>query len=159
MKVEQVMQQAVHTCRPAETLNTAAQMMWDHDCGCVPVVDAGDCVIGMITDRDICMAAYTCGESLRSLRIEDAMSKQVCTCRGDDTVAHAEEMMRANQVHRLPIVDAAGRLIGILSLNDLAQQARRENAAKRRDVAFAAVGETLEGVCRPRHPHAVAAAA
>jgi len=159
MKVEQVMRQPVKTCRPEDTLNTAAQIMWEHDCGCVPVVDTEDRVVGMITDRDICMAAYTRGEPLLSLRVGDVMSKHLCTCRGDDTVANAEQMMRANQVHRLPIVDAADRLIGILSLNDLAQEARRETGAKRHEVTFTAVGETLEGVCRPRHPHVIAAAA
>jgi len=159
MKVAQVMKQRVKTCRPQDTLNTAAEIMWDHDCGCVPVVDTEGHVVGMITDRDVCMAAYTKGEPLRTLRIQDAMSKTVSTCRADDTVANAERMMRASHVHRLPVVDAADHLVGILSLNDLAQEAQLEVAARKREVTFAEVGETLEAVCKPRHPRVIAAAA
>jgi predicted transcriptional regulator len=82
MKVEQVMKQAVQACRRGDALNTAAQIMWEHDCGCVPVVDTENRVIGMITDRDICMAAYTRGEPLQTLRVETAIVERWCSpCR------------------------------------------------------------------------------
>ena len=159
MKVAQVMRQEVKTCHLQDTLNTAAEAMWDHDCGCVPVVDTEGHVIGMITDRDVCMAAYTQGRPLRALRVQDAMSKTVWACRAEDTVADAERIMRANQVHRLPVVDAGDRLIGILSLNDLAQEAGDEVGAKKREITFVEIGETLEAICKPRAPRTMAAAA
>jgi CBS-domain-containing membrane protein len=159
MKVAQIMTQEVKTCRAGDTLETAAQLMWEHDCGCLPVIDGEDHVVGMITDRDICMAAYTQGTPLRPLQVGATMSQTVCTCRAEETVAHAERMMRASQVHRLPVVDAAEHLVGVLSLNDLAQEARRESEADKRQVTFAQVGETLEGVCRPPRRRVVVAAA
>jgi CBS domain-containing protein len=159
MKVEQLMRQQVRTCHAKDTLNTAAQIMWDHDCGSVPVVDGEDHVIGMITDRDICMAAYTQGGSLRALQVKDAMSKTVSACQPKDTLADAERMMRANQVHRLPVLDAGARLAGILSLNDLAQEAGNEMGAKKPEIAFADVGETLGAICKHRASRAIAVAA
>lgn len=159
MKVEQLMKQQVRTCHAQDTLSTAAQIMWDHDCGCVPVVNGDGRVIGIITDRDICMAAYTQGGALRALQVQDAMSKTVSVCKAQDTLADAERMMRANQVHRLPVVDAANRLVGILSLNDLAREAGHESSAKKHEVGFAEIGQTLEAVCRPRGPRTIAVAA
>ena len=156
MKVAQVMKHAVWTCQAADTLDRAAQIMWDNDCGCVPVVEGDRHVIGMITDRDICMAAYTQGAPLRSLQVRDAMSKSVCACNGGDEVAEAEKIMRTHQVHRLPVLDAFGHLIGILSLNDLAQEAARGTAAKKRDLSLAGIGATLNGICRPRPSRSVA---
>jgi len=159
MKVEQVMKQAVQACHAHDSLERAAQLMWDHDCGCVPVVDNAEHVVGMITDRDVCMASYTKGGTLRELRVEDAMSKKVCVCREGDRVENAERMMSANQIHRLPIVDADGHLVGILSLNDLAQEAGREGAKKKAEVTFSDVGQTLGSICRPRGSRAIAVAA
>jgi CBS domain-containing protein len=159
MKVEQVMRQQAKTCHAQDTLNTAAQIMWDHDCGCVPVVDGDGCVVGMITDRDICMAAYTQGGPFCALQVQDAMSKTVCACHPQDTVVDAERIMRANQVHRLPVIDGGGHLVGILSLNDLAQEAAREMAARKREITFAEVGETLGAVCHPRRSGTIAVAA
>jgi CBS domain-containing protein len=159
MKVEDVMQHKVETCHAEDTCNTAAKMMWDHDCGCVPVVDAEGHVIGMITDRDICMAAYTRGMPLDAVQVQDAMSTAVCACHPQDSLADAERMMRANQVHRLPVIDASGRIVGILSLNDLAQEAGREAGTRKRAITFGEVGETLGMVCRPRGARSIEVAA
>jgi CBS domain-containing protein len=150
MQVEQVMQRDVKTCRADDTLNTAAQLMWDHDCGCVPVVDGEGHVVGMLTDRDVCMAAYTRGMPLDAVQVSDAMSHSVSACQPQDTLADAERMMRENQVHRLPVIDAGGRIVGIVSLNDLAQEAGRETMAKKRAISFGDIGQTLAAVCRPR---------
>ena len=159
MKVEQVMQRDVKMCRADDTLNTAAHIMWNHDCGCVPVVDRDGHVVGMITDRDICMAAYMRGMPLEAVQVQDAMSHTVSACHPQETVAAAERMMRDNQVHRLPVIDAAGRLVGIVSLNDLAQEAGRDMMTKKRAITFGEVGETLAAVCRPRSARRVNAAA
>jgi CBS domain-containing protein len=131
--------------------------MWDNDCGCVPVQDTEGRVIGMITDRDICMAAYLQGGSLRALQVSSAMAKQAFTCRGDDTVAQAEAIMREHQVRRLPVLDSNGHLAGILSLNDIAIEAGHETASKKKEVTFVEAGQTLEAVCKPRNGHALTA--
>lgn len=158
MNVGQLMTQNVRACRPEDTLQAAAQIMWDCDCGCVPVVDADRRVQGMLTDRDICMAAYTQGGPLRALYVSNAMSKQVYSCRAEDTLEAAEEVMRTHQVRRLPVVGAGGRLVGIISLNDLARGAERELPAKRRKVKIDDIGKTLAAICKPRLPRAATAA-
>jgi CBS domain-containing protein len=109
-------------CATHNTLNTAAQNMWDNDIGCVPVVDKDRRVVGMLTDRDVCMAAYIQGAPLTGLLVTSAMSKQVFSCAPDDDIAAAEKLMREKQVRRLAVIDAQGRLAGIISLNDIARE-------------------------------------
>ena len=77
MKVEQLMSRDVKTCQATEMLNRAAQLMWENDCGCVPVVDEDGRAVGMITDRDVCMAAYTQGRLLDALPVASAMDSIV----------------------------------------------------------------------------------
>jgi CBS domain-containing protein len=118
--------------------------MWEHDCGVLPVVDDKDRVRGVITDRDICMSAYTRGHRLSDLRVANSMSPTVVSCQPDDDVAVAAQRMAEHAVRRLPVVDDKGRIQGIVSLNDLARAGARD-----RDVAKAA-SSVLELVCRPR---------
>lgn len=159
MKVEQLMTRTVRTCGPRDTLNQAARIMWETDCGCVPVVEGDGRVIGIVTDRDICMAAYTRGLPLWALQVDGAMAHQVHTCRPGDTLAAATRTMRANQLRRLPVVDEAGVLVGLLSLRDLAVEAAREHGRRRAEVSSEEVAETLGAVCQPRGEHALAPAA
>jgi CBS domain-containing protein len=121
--VRAIMTESVCSCSPDDDLNTAAQRMWDEDCGVVPVVDAGGKLAGIITDRDVCMAAYTKGLSLAAIRVKDVMARHVHTCKAEDTLARAATLMADAQVRRLPVVDAEGRLIGIVSLADIARGA------------------------------------
>jgi CBS domain-containing protein len=130
-----------HVCGPLDSLNRAAQIMWDHDCGCVPVVDANHAPIGMITDRDVCMAAYTRGERLSAIPVDSAYSRPAITVHDDDVVQHAEDLMRGYQVRRLPVIDNSGRVIGLFSIHDLAHQAA---------IGPERVRELLACICRPR---------
>jgi len=122
MHVRELMRTDVVSCGPEEPLDIAARAMWEQDIGVLPVVDREQRVVGMITDRDICMAAYTTGRELRALRVAGAMSKQVVSCAPGDSIGLAAERMRRHQVRRLPVV-SDGRLVGILSLNDYANAA------------------------------------
>lgn len=153
MKVQDFMTHGVRTVRPGDALNTAAQTMWEADCGCVPVVDQDSRVVGVLTDRDICMAAFTRGLPLTEIRVDSTMATQVHSCRPGDTVSAAEQTMRARQVRRLPVIDDQGRLVGILSLNDIAIEAAREREYKQRDVSVDEVTLTLAAVCAHRTPH------
>ena len=123
MNVSDLMTREVVSCAANDTLDRAAQIMWDHDCGAVPVVDGDKRVIGMITDRDICMAAYTRGHSLRNIVVSSTMSKSVQAVRETDRIETAHDAMRKANVRRLPVLDHAGRLAGILSINDLIHSA------------------------------------
>lgn len=144
-QVGEIMSRSVATCRPEEPLHRAAQLMWERDCGCIPVVDSAGKVAGFITDRDICMAAYTRGKSLSEVPIGEVMSRKVVTCRSDEPIAVAEAMMRSHQVRRLPVVDN-GRVVGLLSLNDLALAIDRHRASAE------SVAETLAAIDRHRAP-------
>jgi CBS domain-containing protein len=159
MIVERLMSRDVSTCHPEQSLSETARIMWEHDCGCVPVVadDGSGRLAGIITDRDICMSAYFQGRRLQDLCVADAMSREVRTCRADDSVAEAEATMRSAQVRRLPVVDEGERLVGLISLSDLAREAARQHGSKRREVSDADVGNTLAAISRPRQIAARAA--
>jgi CBS domain-containing protein len=153
------MKKNVRCCPSGSSLNDAAQIMWERDCGFVPVVDADGStrVVGVVTDRDLCMAAYTRGQSLKEIRVDGVMSRDVQCCHADDSVARAEAVMQAAQVRRLPVVDQAGQLLGVISLSNIAQEAAREHGSKRIRVTDAEVGETLARITQPRElPEATA---
>lgn len=159
MKVQQLMTKAVSSCLPEDRANEAARIMWERDCGFVPVVESRETqrVVGVVTDRDICMAAYTRNRPLDQIRLRELMSDGVRACRGGDDVAQAEQTMREAQVHRLPVLDDVGQLLGVISLADVAREARREGGGRRREVTTEEIGETLAAICRPREIAAVAA--
>ena len=152
MKVEDLMTKSVRTCRPEDSLNHAAQIMWDYDCGAVPVVssDGEGCLVGMITDRDVSMAAYTRGRTLAEIPVREVMARELQCCEPSNTVAEAELVMRRAQVRRLPVVDGSGHIVGLLSLADLAREAARERGSKRPAVRDKEVAETLASICEPR---------
>jgi CBS domain-containing protein len=149
MKIKDLMTTDPRTCHPNDSLNDCADIMWRHDCGVVPVVDDERRVVGMITDRDVCMAAYHEGKTLNELRVQNSMSRQIRACSPDDKVADAEQIMRTHQIRRLPVVDGANRLMGIVSLNDIARTASAEAHQRRREVTNEEVGSTLASISEP----------
>jgi CBS domain-containing protein len=153
MKVEQLMKREVKVCSAADSLNRAAQLMWEADCGCVPVISSnGDgALVGIVTDRDIAIAAYTQGKPLAEIPVSVAMAKKVIACHTGDGLRHAEALMRQNRVRRMPVLDQNHRVAGILSLNDIALEAQREKAGGRpQEVTADDVAETIAAVCEPR---------
>ncbi len=146
MRVQEIMAKDVWACRPDESLAAAAKIMWDRDVGTVPVVAADGKLVGILTDRDICMSAYLTGALLGSIPASHAMSSKVFCARPGQTIESAEELMRSKQVHRLPVLDEAGKLVGMVSLSDLARAARR--GAK--GVDGGAVTATLAAIVEPR---------
>jgi CBS domain-containing protein len=162
MKVEQLMTRNVRTCGAEEPLSAAARIMWEGDCGCVPVVEQADGtarVVGMITDRDICMAAYTQGSPLSEIPVSSAMSREVRSCAATDSIRTAVKILEQNQLHRLPIVDKNDHLVGLLSLADIAREAEREHAgATKKEVSDVEVGEVVEAISAPRSAREIAAA-
>ncbi len=136
MKIEQLMTKDVRSCTPESSLNEVARIMWEHDCGCVPVVTADQSgrVVGILTDRDVCMAAYTRGRRLVDIAVSEVMSDEVVTCAGAASLDEAEALMRGARVRRLPVVDEAGQLLGLLSFTDVLrwQQAKPKQITKGR---------------------------
>jgi CBS domain-containing protein len=155
--VEQFMSRAVGTCRPDDRLDVAARIMWDRDCGVVPVTvpeEEGERVVGMLTDRDVCMAAYTQGRALADIPVSTAMSHEVRCCGPGESIRGALGIMASAQIHRLPVVDEKGHLMGMLSLADVA----REEDRWKDDVTVRGMVATVEAIAAPRCREVVAAA-
>ncbi|HVU00530.1 MAG TPA: CBS domain-containing protein [Polyangiaceae bacterium] len=157
MIVSQIMTRNVETCRPGDSLAVAAGRMWDHDIGCLPVLDGEGHVIGMITDRDACMAAYTQGLALNSISVESAMARTVFSCLPTDRVDEVESVMRLHRIRRVPIIDPQGHLLGIVSANDVVRESARELRKKNPDVAPGPLVSALAAICEPRRPTIAAA--
>lgn len=150
MNVEELMTRSVKTCGPEDSLESAARLMWENDCGCVPVTDEQGHPLAMLTDRDVCMAALTQGRTLGEIRVKSAMSGTLHAVEPRDSLAKAERTMQEFQVRRLPVVDGESRLQGLLSMNDIAREAARERPQRQRAVTSDDVAATLASVCRPR---------
>ena len=144
-KAGQLMSRNPKTCGTNEPSSRAAQIMWESDCGCLPVVDVDGRTVAMITDRDICMAAFTQGKPLADIPVSSASSDHVVTVREDDAIEDVEAIMHKNRIRRVPVVDSSGRPIGILSLNDLARRAGH----RRGGVELGGFVRTMAGVCEP----------
>jgi CBS domain-containing protein len=152
VRVQQLMTRAVWTCRPSAGLDTAVRIMKDYGCGSVVVVDEHGRPVAMVTDRDACLCALETGRALTQVQVSDAMSREIHTCRPEDLVAGAEAVMVRRQVRRLPVVDARGCLVGIVSLDDIARESVREVAPHAESLTSDEVARTLGGLVRPRVP-------
>lgn len=153
VKVENLMNPNPCLCPKGADLTEAARIMWEQDCGFVPVIeghDGSNRLVGVITDRDICMAAFTTGKPLREIEVGAVMSSDVHACRPESTILAAEKTMREAQIRRLPVVDTEGCVIGVLSLADLAREVEREHVSGSHDVTDRELGTTFEAITRPR---------
>lgn len=146
MQAKDWMSREPRAVRQHDRLDAAAKVMWEHDCGICPVVDAQGLLVGVVTDRDACMASYTQGRPLAEIPVTTAMSKVLRTCRAEDPVASVLQSMQQGQVHRLPVVDAKNLLVGIVSTTDLVRAA----AARPAVVDAGAVVRTLAAIAAPR---------
>src|SRR5262245_28720058 len=125
MKIEELMTRRVVAARADTDLAHVARLMWDNDCGCVPVVDAEDKVVGIVTDRDVCMSAYFGGRELRELRASGCMASELLTCRPGEPAANVVRRMGERKVRRALVTDEQGHLVGLVSLGDLFNAAAR----------------------------------
>jgi CBS domain-containing protein len=145
MKIAQIMMKDVKTCHQTDMLDVATKLMWDFDIGAVPILDDFGQIIGIVTDRDACMAAFTQRQPLHVLPCTVAMSKHVVTCRPEDTDVSVSKLMAKHKIRRIPVVDEADKPIGIVSLSDLALA-----MSKGRDVPPQEVAGTLAAICEHR---------
>jgi CBS domain-containing protein len=168
MKLHHIMTRDVHTCRPETNLSMAAMQMWKGDFGVLPVLADGGKVVGIITDRDICMAAATKHRDPATIRVEEVITGEVYGCSPDTDIREALKIMQQRRVRRLPIINADdGKLAGILSLNDIALKAQADGKA---ELSAQDVENTLKAICahpefslatpfKPSAPQVTAAAA
>ena len=133
MKVSEIMSKRLFTCDQEDSLQRAAQLMWEQDIGCVPVTYEKR-IVGMITDRDICMSAYLNGKALSDIRVCDVMSRDMHSCSPGENLSVVAERMAKAQVRRLPVIED-DRLVGLVALNDLAVAGLSKKGPRLEDVA------------------------
>jgi CBS domain-containing protein len=117
--VADAMTTMLHTCHGSEMLDRAAKIMWEHGCCEVPVVDDDGFLITMLSDRDVCLCAYTQGKVLAQIPVMCAAPNLGQIVRTDDSLDFAHELMRRHHIRCLPVLERTGRLIGILSISDI----------------------------------------
>ena len=144
MKVEHVMTKNVRSCHPETNLSYVAAKMWDYDFGAMPVVDGEDRVMGMITDRDIAIAASTKGRLATEITVGEVMSGNVYACALDEEISSALKTMQREKVRRLPVIGKDGKLAGLLSINDVVLHA----GEARGEIPYEDVMSTFKSVCK-----------
>ncbi len=147
MKIQDIMTRPVESCGSTADLAAAAMIMWRQDCGVVPVVDDQQRVLGVITDRDVCIAVATRHRRPEELTVGAVMTHRLFTVRPEEDVHLALERMRRERIRRLPVVDADQRLVGIVSTNDLVLSAKPATARPAPALTNDEVIETLRVIC------------
>jgi CBS domain-containing protein len=155
MKVEEICTRAVKSCTRETSLAEAADLMWETDCGILPVIDEAGKVIGVATDRDICMALALTGQPAADVPVRVLLRPVLHTCRPADEARDALRTMRTQKVRRLPVVDGAGVLLGMLSFSDVALAAKPDRLAGPSDVSDEDLVLALKAIS-DRKPAAVA---
>lgn len=150
MKVQDIMTSDVQCCGPDTNLAAAAKMMWDSDCGALPVLNVQGQVRGMITDRDICMAAATKNKPASDITVWETVSGKVSTCNMSDDVRTALDIMKREKVRRLPVVDEDGVLQGIVAMNDFVLLAGEAKGGKAPGLSYEDVVRTMKAISAHR---------
>jgi CBS domain-containing protein len=152
MKVRDIMTKDVKCCALGTNLAAASELMWNNDCGVLPVTEDGK-VTGIITDRDICIALGTRNRPAAEVAVQEVATHDVQTCAPDADVHTAMAVMRRAKVRRLPVVDD-GKVEGILALNDIIEAVDRKHG----DINYEEVMNTIKAVSEHRMQKRAAAA-
>lgn len=139
MKANEIMTADVKVIRPGTSIKSAAEEMRNLDVGALPVCD-GEKLVGMLTDRDIAIRAVAEGRDPGKTTARDCMSPEMVYCFEDDEIERAQQLMKENQVRRLPVISRDKKLVGILAIGDLAIKTERQERN---------VGETLQEISEP----------
>lgn len=148
MHVEELMSKPALKILDHDPLNLAAQLMSENDCGLLTVVDDQGHLVGLLTDRDVCMAAWKKDCVIGLIHVADAMSTDVFSVRADQETSDAERLMEEHHVRRVPVVDEYHRPIGVLSVSDIAREAARPESRLREGLSRAM--ERLSAILQPR---------
>ena len=157
MHVKKAMTTDVAACSPETNLASVVQVMWDRDCGLVPVIDEAGRVLGVVTDRDICMATAMKDCNPSGISVEEVMTGTVYAAAPQEDIEQALKTMREHRIRRLPVLDLAGELEGILSLNDIVLKAKGPNGKKTPQIDYADFVKTYQAICEHALPMATAA--
>ncbi len=134
MEAHEIMTRDPACCTPDHTVRDAARLMQEHDCGCIPVVDDAQRLIGVITDRDLACRCLAAGLG-PDTSVAEIMSLSPSSCAPDDDVQYVERIMEERQVRRVPVVDRRGACVGMVSQADVVRAAERSPQVSDREVA------------------------
>jgi CBS domain-containing protein len=141
--VADVMTTHLYTCKSRETLDRAAKIMWEHSCSSVPVVDEHGFLVAIVSDRDVCITAYTQRKPLSEITVTCAAPGPLRVVHTTDSLETAHELMRRFHVRCLPVVERTGRLIGILSITDIIRCTRLQSEPRLSADSVVALGDDL----------------
>lgn len=147
IRVHEIMTRRVTNVHPATSVERAARLMEECDCGALPVIGDNGVLVGMITDRDIAIRIVARGRDARNAIVADCMTERVFACFANESVTECMRQMAHQQVRRMPIVDDRGRLVGIIAQGDLARHAGHHPFPEERR----ALTETMCAVSQPAH--------
>jgi CBS domain-containing protein len=151
MTVRDWMTPQVETCSPNEDLACASMIMWRRDCGIVPVIDPEtSTLVGVVTDRDICMAVATRHRTPDELTVRDVMTTALYTCKPEDEITTALGVMRRRQVRRLPVVGEDRHLVGVISLADVIRHTAKPGVRNQPAITAQELIDTLREIEKPR---------
>ena len=139
MKCKDIMTPNPRGCSSQETSIEAAKIMRDEDVGIVPVIEQNKKLIGVVTDRDLCLGVVAEGKHPREVKVSDCMSEELVTCKPEDDVQKAADLMKEHQVRRIPVVDQQGLLVGMIAQADIALKVQKPEE----------VSETVEEISKP----------
>lgn len=145
MRVEELMTRPVAFCNPATNAAVAAEIMWNQNCGVLPVAEDGGRAVGIVTDRDLFIALGTTNRRAADIPVGEVMQTELACCVPEDDIRTALKTMAKRKLHRLPVVDKSGMLKGIVSMNDIVLRAEGEAAGLSGDVV-----RTMKAICE--HP-------
>lgn len=149
MKVKDVMTPNAQAIWLTESLADAAKLMWENDCGVLPIIKDGRKVVGVITDRDICMASAVRDRNPSAISVEEVMSGLVYGIGPEDEIDQALQTMQEHHIRRLPVIDTDGELQGIMSMNDVVLHVGADGATEEA-IDYKEVLKTFQAICQ--HP-------
>ena len=145
MLVNQIMKRPPARCTTNDTVTDAARIMHEHKCGFVPVINGRGTVIGVVTDRDVCLIVGDKNRAMTHVSVQDAMSHPVFSCYADENVKVTLATMAKRHVRRLPVLDKHGRLQGVLSIDDIVQAPTKRGSPTAEEIVAA-----LRGISAPK---------
>lgn len=159
MKVQDIMMRTPACCTPETNLGAAVEMLWTRNCGMLPVVDARQKVIGVVTDRDLCVALGTRNRLPGEITVGEVVSGEAYTCRAQDDIHTALQTMAKKRVRRLPVVNQDGVLEGILSMDNVVLHTESGAWGRSAELSQEDVVKTLQQIYGPQLPQVVEARA